>query len=125
MHGPLGSVHLRTLNVRPARAADIAEFYDGSWPETLRAYVATLDDEVVGVIGIATHRGVNRVFSDMKDELRPYLRSMKILRLIKRVIGWIPEYRGLVYAIPDDDEGRRVLTRLGFEDRGEHFEWAD
>lgn len=90
----------------------------------MRAIVAVMDDEVVGVIGLAREDEYGRYFSDFKPVLHPYLRSITILRAIKRSMEFVRRYRGLVMAEAEHEEGQRILRRLGFEHvDGEFFVW--
>ena len=92
--------------------------------ESIQAFVVTLDDEPEGIIGIAKDKTESRLFSEYKPALSPYLRSMPVLRLIKKVMRLVEDHRGVVYAVAQHDEGKRLLERLGFEDCGEYFIWV-
>lgn len=116
------------LAVRPARHSDIPECHGSGSSYT--AWAADLDGVPVGVIGIALTRPRACLFCAFDEVLRPHLRSLTVLRLIKRVEGEI-RARGLpVYAIRERDEPKAaaMLARLGFEpvsqvDGSEIWEW--
>ena len=83
--------------------------------------VAIVDDEVAGVVGISRSQFVNVMFSDYRPALEPYLKSITVLRAVMQVMSWAAGR--VVYAVPRDDEGQRVLKRLGFEPHGEVYRW--
>lgn len=89
----------------------------------MRALVAVMDGEPVGIIGLAREPLAMRFFSEFKPELQPYLRSIKIMRGIKKAMQHVKASPGFVYAVAKHDEGKRILTRLGFVDTGEIFIW--
>ena len=103
------------LSWRLARAKDIAEYYPDNAPSgTMRAYVAEMDGEVVGVIGIVRDKDWGKYFSDTRPKLRPYLKSITIMRLVKQSLKLCDEYRGPVLAVAHNGESCRLLNRLGF-----------
>ncbi len=111
--------------VRPATLADMQAFY-GDAPFTLRAYVAEMDGTVEGVIGVKRDIDHGLYFSDFSEKLRPYLRSMVILRAIKSSLELVRGYRGPVYTIASDAEACRLLNRLGFAHIfGEWYAWLN
>jgi hypothetical protein len=87
--------------------------------------VAIIDDEPVGVIGIAREAWTARFFSDVKDELEPYLDSVLIMRAVKTALQFVRDYPTSVYAAATHDEGARILQRLGFEQTDQEgiFAW--
>lgn len=103
------------LGSRPATADDVRLFY----PEvtaSFRAMVCTMDGEPQGIIGIALTRPVSCLFSVVRDPLRPYLKSLTVLRLIKWVQGIIETSRVPVRAIAEPTEATAdgILRRMGF-----------
>lgn len=80
----------------------------------MRANVAVMDGEVMGVIGISRHPEIGVFFSEFKPALQPYLKSITIMRAIKDALTMVREYRGPVLTIADDAESCRILHRLGF-----------
>lgn len=86
-----------------------------------RAWACDLDGELAGVVGLALTRPRACLFCWFDERLRPHLKSIAVLRLLKKVEALIHE-RGLpVYAIREEREpqAEKVLTRLGFASVGE------
>jgi hypothetical protein len=102
------------LASRLATAADIEAFYGHPWPTTLRAVVLVLEEKPVAVIGLSREGAAQKLFSDTKPEIEPYLaaKSMTVLRALKRVMGWVEASRLPVLAVADNPP---LLERLGFE----------
>ena len=80
----------------------------------MRADVAEMDGEIVGVIGISRDREHGLFFSDFKPSLQPHLKSITIMRAIKRALRFCEQYRGPVLAVAEDAESCRIMHRLGF-----------
>jgi hypothetical protein len=80
----------------------------------MRALVAEMDGEIVGVIGIVRDREWGRFFSEFTPKLKPYLKSLKIMRAIKSALTFCDEYQGPVMAVAEDAESCRIMNRLGF-----------
>ena len=95
-------------------AADVIAMQGEPSRQTLRGYAALLDDEVVGLIGIARHKEFGLFFSEHKEALVPYLRSVLIWRAIKDAMQLVYSYRGPVLSVAEHAEGCRLLCRLGF-----------
>lgn len=107
------------LTVRPATIEDIRSFYP-EWTASFRAWVAELDGEVQGIIGLCLLRPVAFAFSQFREPLRPHLKHPSILRLIKKAQAAFDASIVPVTAVPDPNEptARRLLTRLGFRYKG-------
>lgn len=113
-----------TLHTRAATRADIARWY----PEagcSFRAWVCEVNDEPAGIIGLSLTRPQATLFSVVEEPLKPHLRSLAVLRLIKLAQEMCRESRAPVFALVDPDEGHddtapAILTRLGFEEVGGH-----
>lgn len=105
---------------RPATAADIAIFYP-DMTSSFRAWVAELDGEPQGIIGIALLSPVACMFSSFREVLRPYLRHPTILRLIKKAQAAVRAMSAPVAAAvePDEPLSPKILARLGFRPAGE------
>ncbi|MBO9380023.1 hypothetical protein GG804_24965 [Sphingomonas histidinilytica] len=106
---------MSVVTSRPATAGDIAFFYPNLCA-TVRAWIIELDGIAVGVIGIALSRPSHSIFSTFDEALRPHLRSMAIMRTIKRLEGYVERARGPVLAVRERNERQSVhiLKRLGF-----------
>lgn len=104
------------MTIRAATSGDIATFYPDI-TSSFRAWVAEIDGEVQGIIGLALTRPYACIFSAVNEPLRPLLKSMAILKLIKKVESLF-KTRGLpVMAIAEPDlmTAPVILERLGFE----------
>ena len=85
-----------------------------------------MDGKVEGVIGVRRDKQWGLYFSDVSPKLRPHLKSITILRLIKDSLRIVDEYRGPVFAIATDAEACRLLFRLGFTHlHGEWYGWLN
>ena len=107
------------ITARPARSSDLPECHPSG--ASYIAWAVELDGVPSGVIGLALTRPRACLFCYFDESLRPYLKSLTILRLVKRVEGVITA-RGLpVFAIREkgEDKAPAMLTRLGFEPAGE------
>lgn len=106
--------------MRPATAADLAEHY----PDlgcSVRAWTAEVDGEFAGMVGIALTRPEACIFSIVREPLRPFLRSMPVLKAIRRVKGLMEASRLPVRAIaePGEEKAPKTLERLGMAFLGE------
>lgn len=102
------------LVIKLATANDLEAFYGERPKGATRATVAVLDDKVVGVIGITRGADYGLFFSEFSAELKPYLRSVTIMRTIKSSLSYCEQYHGPVLAVAEDAEGCRIMHRLGF-----------
>lgn len=100
------------LRSRSATAADIIAFYGHPWPTTLRAVVLVLDEKPVGVIGLSREGNHQKLFSDAAPELEPYMRSITVMRGLKKVMRWVETSQLPVVAVADNPP---LLEKLGFE----------
>ena len=90
----------------------------------MKAYVAELDGELVGMIGVVREQHYGKFFCDIRPELQPYLRSITIMRAVKAAHRFCDEYRGPIIAVAEDAEGCRILNRLGWTHLdGELYGW--
>lgn len=108
------------LTARPATAADVRAFY----PEhgcSFRAWVCEVDGEAQGIIGLALVRPMGCMFSTFREPLRPYLKHLTVLRLIKRAEAAVKASKVPVLALaePGEPTAPGVLERLGFAHIGE------
>ena len=117
------------LTSRPATAGDITKFYPGL-PCSVRAWVAEMDGEPQGIIGVALLRPIACMFSAFNEPLRPHLKHPSVLRLIKKAQGAVKASHAPVWAVaePDEPTAPEILRRLGFRSLGDIegdqiFEW--
>lgn len=90
-----------------------------------------MDGEPRGIIGLALTRPAACAFSAFDEELRPHLKSMTVMRTVRKLKETI-ERRGLpVMAIAEAQEptAPAILRRLGFSylcdiDGDSVFEWG-
>ncbi len=113
-----------TLTARPATRADIARWHPEA-TSSFRAWVAEVDDEPAGIIGLSLTRPAATLFSVAEEPLWPHLKSLTVLRLIKAAQSACRDCRLPIYALVDPDEGYqltapKILSRLGFNEVGEH-----
>ena len=104
---------------RPATRADVDRWYPGETC-SFRAQVVEVDGKPAGIIGLSLTRPIATLFSAFDEPLRPHLRSMTVLRLIRWAGDLCSAHRLPVMAIVDPDEGHtetapKMLARLGFE----------
>jgi hypothetical protein len=115
--------------VRAAKREDLPDFHPRGL--SYRAWVTELDGQPVGIIGLALTKPRASLFCYFEDALRPHLKSMPVMRLLKKVEVMF-KARGLpVYAIREKNEPKAeaMLQRLGFTlstelDGDEIWEWA-
>lgn len=107
---------------RFASAADLQRFYDELPTQTIRAVVVLRNDEPMVIIGLANRADCATFFADYKPEASEFLRSMTVLRAIKKAMQIVMDSKRPVYAVRQ--EGTDLLVRLGFEHvSGEVYRW--
>jgi hypothetical protein len=101
---------------RPATREDVQKFYPGETC-SFKAWVAEMDDEPRGIIGLALTRPQACMFSAFEPEFRPHLKSLTVLRLIKKAERAVKDSRTPVVALAQADEPTApiILKRLGFK----------
>lgn len=91
---------------------------------TTRAVVILLDDEPVGVIGVAMGIDCATLYSDAKPELEPHVKRFEVLRAIQLAMTLVKRCGRDVYAIRQD--GTDILPRLGFRHlEGDVYVWSN
>ena len=103
-----------TIITRVATLDDLLAFYGRPPDGTMRAYVAEMDGEVVGIMGVVREPLWGKCFTDIKPELQPHLKSITIMRVVKKALKLCDEYKGPVVALADNAESCRIMHRLGF-----------
>ena len=99
---------------RYATREDVIAFWDVPHPGTLRALVVEVDDELACIIGIVREGNVGKYFCDIKPALEPYLKSVTVMRVLKKSMDFVHNYQGPVVSVAEHAEGCRMLNRLGF-----------
>lgn len=105
-----GEFALRTI-----KREDIEEFSEPPNP-TIKGVAWTLEGETVGIAGLAYYKNHVMGFSNIKDEMRPHLKSITTARGIIRIRGLIQMCKAPVYATaePGEPTAPALLNRLGF-----------
>lgn len=102
--------------IRPATNADLEAFYGVRPPATVRALVAELDGELVGIGGIE-YVGRQRIaFCWVKPGLKVY--PLVIARAARQVLKMANGAPVIAFGDPEEPTSDRFLSRLGFEKRG-------
>jgi hypothetical protein len=109
------------IATRPATLDELERIHPDAVGTSYRAWACDLDGEPAGVIGFALTRPRACLFCGFDERLRPYLKSMPVLRLLKKVEVAMKERARPVYAIRDRNEPKapQILARLGFQPFGE------
>jgi len=102
------------LVARPATAEDVRKVYSETC--SFKARAVDLDGQLAGVIGMTLTRPARGIFCWFSEELRPHLKCLTILRLLKWLEGEIKASPLPVFAIRERGEKRapHILKRLGF-----------
>jgi hypothetical protein len=102
--------------VRLATTADVRAYFGALPAQTMRAYVAEMGGEIVGIVGLVQERGGAALFADWREVLRPHFRSMAVMRAIRAVLGWVQASVVPVVAGAKEDEplAPGLLERMGF-----------
>jgi hypothetical protein len=100
----------------PLRREHLVDWFgeDGNRP-TVKGIAALVDGKLIAIAGVRYVFGTVVMFCGLRDEARPYRKTMhKVALALVREAG--ERHRRLI-AEPDDDEptSRRWLSRLGFE----------
>ena len=87
----------------------------------MRAMVAILDGRVAGIAGIVREGPGYKLFSDSIPELEPHLRSITVLRAVKKVLQFTESSRLQVAAVSHNPD---LLLKLGFRHvGGDEYLW--
>lgn len=92
----------------------------------MKAFVILLDGKPAGFIGLVREGGIGKYYTEYRDELQPYLKSITIMRALVASLDWCRAYRGPVIAIATTAQSCMTMTRLGFEHiEGTYYGWFD
>ena len=100
-----------TITYRPASAKDVEKYYGAPAIVTMKAMVVCVDDEPQAIVGLSRWQDHARYFSEYKPEFEPHMKTMPVLRAIKKSMEWVKQSPMLVLAIADNPP---LLDRLGF-----------
>jgi hypothetical protein len=105
-----------TITTRSARAEDVTQLHPEARGASYLAWVAELNGRPDGTIGLALTRPRACLFCRFDETLRPHLKAMPLLRLLKRVQTTIETRARPVYALrdPREEQAPAILARLGF-----------
>jgi len=106
------------IKIEPATMAYAREFYGDQYTKSFKGYAALLNDKVVGIAGLSFEDKQMMLFSDMKEELRPYKKD--IVRSIHIIGDMVEKTNYPIMAIASNTEkaSERLLTYLGFAHNG-------
>lgn len=108
------SIAVGKIAHRPVTAQDAREFFGRNMPKTFRGLAWTVDDKVVGVIGLVREKVGAKYFGDVLPEFEPRLTEIAAQRPIMKTLKWVQDYPGMVHAVAAHDTGHKLLQRLGF-----------
>ena len=108
--------------IRPATKEDMESFYPGfKW--TFRAYVAEIEDRIIGIGGIYYVPPYVIAFSTFKPEMDEY--PMTKLRGMKKIMEIVKDRTCLAAADKNFPGSSKLLERLGFEHiEGRIYRWT-
>ena len=100
---------------RPATAEDVRSVHPDQGCSFI-AWAVDLDGKLAGVVGLAKTRPVACAFCWIDETLRPYLKSLTVMKLLKKLEAACRASRLPVVAIRDRKEPKapHILKRLGF-----------
>jgi hypothetical protein len=99
------------IEVRPATQADVDTYWGKRPPQTLLAFAAVADGVVVSIAGLARGVDCKLLFWDITPGFEPQMKSMVVLRTIKRLMKLVEQSRLPVVTIAHN---RELVARLGF-----------
>lgn len=107
------------ITFEPATIEHAKEFYGDQPTKSFKGYVALLNGKVVGIGGLSFEKGTMMLFSDMKDELRPF--KADIWKGIGILDEMVKKTKYPVYAVASNKEKRseELLSNLGFIQSGQ------
>lgn len=106
------------VKIEPATMAHAKEFYGDRYTKSFKGYVALIDDTVVGIGGLSFEHETMMLFSDMKEELRPFKRD--IVKSMHTLKDMVDKTNYPIVAVADKREAlsEKILGRLGFAPSG-------
>lgn len=104
--------------IEPATIEHAKEFYGDQHTKSFKGYAALLDGKVVGIGGLSFENETMMLFSDIKDEIRPF--KDDIWKGIDILDGMIKKTNYPIVAIASSKEknSEMLLTKLGFNPTG-------
>lgn len=120
---------MANMEIVPASAAQIREFFGEKPKQTVRAWLVMIDGAPVALGGFAYSGDYIVMFSDLKPDIRRYRKS--IVKAAKQIVREATSrHNGAVIALADPNEptAPSFLTHLGFlyagsSPDGEVYQW--
>ena len=101
-----------TVEIRKATRDDMVSYY-GSIPASMKALVATIDGEIIGIAGLRYTPYGLIAFSEMKPGAEKY--PVSTMRCAKMLVELIRETEAPVFALAGNKTtAPKFLARLGF-----------
>jgi len=106
------------ITIKPATMAYAKEFYGDQYTKSFKGHVALLNGKVVGVGGLSFENETMMLFSDMKEEMRPFKRD--IVMGIHILNEMVEKTNCPIVAVASKKEkmSERLLAKLGFNPSG-------
>ena len=105
--------------IKPATMAYAKEFYGDQYAKSFKGYVALLKGKVVGIGGLSFENEMMMLFSDMKDEFRPFKKDIwKAIRILGKMVEKT-KYPVVAVASNKEKNSEWLLTKLGFNPSGQ------
>lgn len=106
------------ITIEPATKERVIELY-GESPKSFKGYVVVLDNKAVGIWGLSYEGEKMLLFSDLKDELRPY--KDEIWKAIALVTKMVEKTKFPIVAVANKHEknSERLLASMGFVPNGQ------
>ena len=107
------------ISIIPATMDHAKEFYGGRDIKSFKGYVALLKGRVVGIAGLSFQTEAMLLFSDLKDEMRPYKSDIwKAIGLLGEMVEKT-HYPVVAVANKNEKRSEELLTKLGFSPSGQ------
>ncbi len=104
---------------KSATTAHAKEFYGDKYTKSFKGSVAILDGKVVGIGGLSYEHGTMVLFSDMKEELRPFKKDIwKAFDMLGEIVEKA-NFPIVAIASNKEKNSEWLLTKLGFSPNGE------
>lgn len=106
------------ITIEPATKARAKEFYGEQCAKSFKGYAALLNGKVVGIGGLSFENETMMLFSDIKEELRPFKEDIwKAIGLLGELVKKA-NYPVIAVASNKEKASERLLIKLGFASSG-------
>jgi len=107
------------ITIEPATKERVVEFCGKMLPCSFKGYVVMLNDKAVGMWGLSYEREKILLFSDLKDELRPYKDYIwKAIAMVKKMVEKT-NYPIVAVANKHEKNSEKILASMGFIPNGQ------